>query len=195
MKRLVSVVFVTVFSISCGVPTAAQEASWDELKGRIQPLWRQGRYSEAISVAREALRVAEETFGPEHTNVAMSLEFLAALYDAQGRYADAEPLNRRALAIFETSLNPADATTPGVLASALQSLAIAYVRQGKYEDAEPLHKRVVAIMQDALGPDHPDVAMALDNYALLLRKLGKVQEAQSMEVRSRQIREGSQTRQ
>jgi tetratricopeptide (TPR) repeat protein len=36
--------------------------------------------------------------GPEHPDVAQSLNGLAVLYYQQGRYADAEPLYRRALA-------------------------------------------------------------------------------------------------
>ncbi len=37
--------------------------------------------------------------GPEHPNVATSLNNLAEFYRAQGRYADAEPLHKRALSI------------------------------------------------------------------------------------------------
>jgi tetratricopeptide (TPR) repeat protein len=37
--------------------------------------------------------------GPEHPDVAQSLNNLALLYGAQGKYSQAEPLYKRALAI------------------------------------------------------------------------------------------------
>ena len=49
---------------------------------------------------------SEKALGPEHPDVANSLNNLAALYQAQGRYAEAEPLYKRALAISEKALGP-----------------------------------------------------------------------------------------
>ena len=43
-------------------------------------LEKQGRYSEAAEVAEEALAVAEKTLGPEHPDVAASLNNLAGIY-------------------------------------------------------------------------------------------------------------------
>jgi CHAT domain-containing protein len=40
-----------------------------------------------------------------------------------------------------------------------------YNDQGRYADAEPLYKRSLAIREKALGPDHPDVALTLNNLA------------------------------
>jgi hypothetical protein len=39
--------------------------------------------------------------------------------------------------------------------------------QGRYGAAERLNKRPLAIHEKALGPDHPDVAVALSNLAVL----------------------------
>ena len=44
--------------------------------------------------------------GPEHPDVARSLNNLAGLYRAQGQYAKAEPLYQRALGIREKALVP-----------------------------------------------------------------------------------------
>ena len=41
----------------------------------------------------------EKALGPDHPDVAQSLNNLADLYSAQGRHADAEPLYKRALAL------------------------------------------------------------------------------------------------
>ena len=48
----------------------------------------------------------EKALGPDHPDVAESLNNLAVLYDDQGRYADAEPLYKRSLAIREKALGP-----------------------------------------------------------------------------------------
>ena len=69
----------------------------------------QGRYAEAEALHKRALAIREKALGPDHADVALSLNNLAALYVAQGRYAEAEPLYKRSLAIQEKALAP---TTP-----------------------------------------------------------------------------------
>ena len=46
----------------------------------------QGRYGEAEPLYQRALKIREKVLGPEHPDVAHSLNNLAALYHAQGRY-------------------------------------------------------------------------------------------------------------
>ena len=55
-------------------------------------------------------------------------------------------------------------------------------------DAEPLYKRALAIREKALGPEHPKVAKALLNYAVLLRATGRSDEAAKLEARAKAIR-------
>ena len=43
------------------------------------------------------------------------------------------------------------------------------VFQGRLDEAGPLFERSLAILEKVLGPDHPDVAMALNNRATLLQ--------------------------
>jgi hypothetical protein len=44
--------------------------------------------------------------------------------------------------------------------------------QGKLDEAEPLIRRDLAISEKALSPDHPDVAITLNNLASLLKVRG-----------------------
>ena len=60
-----------------------------------------GRYAEAQTFFEKALAIREKALGPEHPDVAASLNNLAELYRAQGQYAKAEPLYQRALASGE----------------------------------------------------------------------------------------------
>ena len=41
--------------------------------------------------------------------------------------------------------------------------------QGRLDEAGPLYVRSLAIWEKVLGPDHPDVATALNNQAMLLQ--------------------------
>ena len=58
------------------------------------------------SRSKRSLAIQEKALGPNHPDVAMSLNNLAVLYGDQGRYADAEPLYKRSLAIKEKALGP-----------------------------------------------------------------------------------------
>jgi hypothetical protein len=51
-----------------------------------------------------------------------------------------------------------------------------------------LYKRSLAIWEKALGPEHPNVAICLENYAVLLNKMGRGAEAEPLEARARAIR-------
>jgi CHAT domain-containing protein/Tfp pilus assembly protein PilF len=170
---------------SCVVPLAAQEERWNQLNVQVVQFFQQGKYTEAIPLAQESVQVAEATFGPEHPNVARSLNNLAALYDDQGRYADAEPLYKHALAIREKALGP---DHPRV-ATSLNNLAELYREQGRYAEAEPLFKRALAIREKAFGPDHPDVATSLNDLAALRDDQGRYADAEPLYKRALAIRE------
>jgi hypothetical protein len=58
---------------------------------QIAELSRAGKYSEAIPLAQRLLADLEKTVGPDHRDVAASLNNLALLYGSQGRDAEAEP--------------------------------------------------------------------------------------------------------
>jgi tetratricopeptide (TPR) repeat protein len=129
-----------------------------------------------VPLYEQVERDLEAELGPEHLDVATSLNNLAALLDDQGRYAEAEPLYRRALTIREKALGPEH---PDV-AESLDDLALLLKEQGRYAEAEPLFRRALAIDEKALGPEHPDLATDLNNLAELLRAQGKYAEAEPL---------------
>ena len=135
-----------------------------------------GQYVDAQTPLEHTLSLREKILGPEHSDVATSLNNLAALYYAQGRYADAEPLYQRALAIREKVFGPEH---PDV-ATSLNNLAMLYRAQGRYAEAEPLYQRALAIWEKVLGPEHPDVATSLNNLALLYYTQGRYAEAEPL---------------
>ena len=140
MKRLVTALLLFLLAFGTGVPASAQGIEWKSLNDEVNSLYRQGHYDRAIVVAKKALQVAEQAGGPDHPDVAQSLNNLAELYQTQGQYAQAEPLYKRSLAIWK-ALGP---DHPDV-ATSLNNLAVLYDTQGQYAQAEPLYKRALAI--------------------------------------------------
>ena len=67
----------------------------DELDSKVSKLYQQGKYSDAIKVAKEALEVAKRTFGPDHPDVATVLENVSELYKKIGKEDEAERLEER----------------------------------------------------------------------------------------------------
>jgi tetratricopeptide (TPR) repeat protein len=69
-------------------------------------LWTTGHYAEAEPLYRRSMAIREKTLGPDHPDVATSLNNLAGLLRTTGRYADAEPLYQRSLRIAQHASDP-----------------------------------------------------------------------------------------
>ena len=178
---------------SHGLAAAELVTSWrfdsraaGDLLGKLGSyLYDRGLYEEAEPLYQRSLAISEKALGPDHPEVAATLNNLAGLYRSQGRYEEAEPLYQRDLAISEKALGP---DHPSV-ATTLNNLAGLYRSQGRYEEAEPLYQRDLAISEKALGPDHPSVAITLNNLAGLHRSQGRYEEAEPLYQRSLAIKE------
>jgi tetratricopeptide (TPR) repeat protein len=127
-----------------------------ELIKRADALYEARRYVDAELLYKRSLAIREKVFGPNHPDVAISLNQLGVLYDTQSRYDDAEQLFKRSLAIREKTLGP---NHPDV-AESLNALALLYTDQGRHDDAEQLFKRSLAIREKTFGPNDRDVAEA-----------------------------------
>ncbi len=147
-------------------------------------LKKRARYAEAESLYRRALAIGEKTLGPNHPEVAIAVNNLAALLKATNRLAEAEPLMRRTLAIWEKGFGP---DHPQV-ATGLNNLALLQQATNRLAEAEPLMRRALEIDQKS-GPDHPSVARDLINLAQLLRVTNRLAEAEPLMRRALAIDE------
>jgi tetratricopeptide (TPR) repeat protein len=95
------------------------------------------RYSDAEQLASQALAIAEDRLGPDHPQVALILDNLAAANSEQGRFSEAEPLYRRAIAIQQKSL----AANHPDLASTLIDYAALLRKTGRKKQASNLETR------------------------------------------------------
>jgi hypothetical protein len=145
---------------------------WRNLDARIVALYQQGWYAEAVNLAEEALKFAEETFGAGHVNVAESLNKLALILYAQAREVEAAMTEQR------LSDRNSDKRPAGYVPSArsLHRLVLGQLAKQKYAHAQGLWNRALTIKKGALGDRHPEVLEIKGNIVDLSDAQGKVLE-------------------
>jgi nucleoside phosphorylase len=155
-------------------------------------LYRTGLYlgrhttdAEVERIAQQSLIIREQQLGPEHPDVAISLNNLAYVYCMRAEYEKAEPLYRRALNIQEQQLGSEHLD----VARSLNNLADLYSNQRKYEKAEPLYRRALNIQEQQLGSEHLDVARSLKYLAVLYSNQRKYEKAEPLFQRVLNIQE------
>ena len=89
---------------AAGEGTPQEEAQ--RLNQQAVELYQAGQYQKALPLVQRALEINEKALGPEHPDLAVSLNNLAGLYQAMGAYDKALPLYQRALTIREKALGP-----------------------------------------------------------------------------------------
>lgn len=150
VRVLTMMLWMALPLVSLAVAAQDPEIRLRELVNQVFALHAQGRNSEAVDIAKEALRIAEKMCGPEHPNVAISLNNLAYLYDCQGQYAISESLYKRALKILEESLGP-DHFRVGIV---LNNMAACFRQTGRKQEAERLENLATQIQ--SRSEDHEE---------------------------------------
>lgn len=134
-----------------------------------------GNYPQAQVIYERILVHRLNQLGPNDPALVMDLNNLGAVLVAQEKFNQAEPFLRRALTILEKT-----AGGQSKIADALSLLSTIYGKQDKIQECEPLLKRSLEIRRATLSPEHPEVAHSLAEYAKILKKLGREEEAESM---------------
>ncbi len=161
-----------------GEPTA--EDLIDALNRTTIGFYQDGQYTQAETVAREALALAERELGQEHQITLTVLNNLAGLHLEHGHYDEAEPLYLRAIGSSERILGQ---DHPNTLHS-VNGLANLYHAQGRHDEAKRLHLRVLEARERVLGQDHPDTLGSVNNLAELYRAQGRYDEAEPLYLRA-----------
>jgi serine/threonine-protein kinase len=139
-------------------------------------LRRQGRLAEAIAADKDALSVAERSFGPDHHTTGYAMIHLADhVADIEQDHAAAERLYRRGLEVMTRHFGD-DSTR---LLHGLNSLARLLGSRGD-DEAEIHYRRALGISQSATGPEHPRVADQLAKLAGELARQGRLSEAETL---------------
>jgi tetratricopeptide (TPR) repeat protein len=141
----------------------------------------------AVAGALQALRVLRVTLkrGRAHPAMAIYLDDLARLHEAQGDFTRAQRDFGRVLAIREQTLGPDHVD----IARSLSSLARVLQARGDLAGARPLLERALAICEKALGSDHAGTMRNLDELARLHEAQGDLAMARPLFERVVSIRE------
>jgi CHAT domain-containing protein/Tfp pilus assembly protein PilF len=135
-----------------------------------------GHYAEAIPLAERVLVIREGVLGPNHPDVAVTLNSLAVLYKDTSDFARAESLFRRSLSIDEKVFgkdHPNLAITYG-------NLATLYFDTGDYGQSELLMKKALELREKSFTRNHPDVALSLHNLARIYQAKGDYARAEQL---------------
>ena len=143
MKTFLKILFMVILATSFTLTADAQQEKYNKLNKKLATLYKSGRNLEAIEVAKQALQVAEETFGKKHPYVSASLNNLALLYIAEGQYEKAEGLYERSLKIAEEHLGKDNPQ----LVNILQNMVKCNEKLGKIDKAERLEARLDRIQE------------------------------------------------
>jgi tetratricopeptide (TPR) repeat protein len=135
---------------------------------------REGRYQEALPVARRALAVLEATLGPHHPFVGTGCTNLGAVLASLRRFPEALEQHRRALAIQEAALGPRH---PEV-ALTLANIAAATASLGRHDESLAASERAIAISAGMPSP-HEYVASFYQGLGNVQRTLRRFPEARS----------------
>jgi eukaryotic-like serine/threonine-protein kinase len=136
-----------------------------------------GLNDRALPLLQESLALRTRLYGPEHPQVAESLEALGTLTAARGDFDGAEALHRRALEMRRKLLGPDD---PAV-AESMSSLATDLFSKAKYDQAEPLFREALDINRRHFGDNHEEVATNLANLGFLEKQKGHLKEAEALD--------------
>ncbi|HEV7475712.1 MAG TPA: tetratricopeptide repeat protein, partial [Pyrinomonadaceae bacterium] len=131
-----------------------------QLSLTVVKLFKEGKYDEALPLAKRALALREAALGPDHEIVQGSLLNLAELYTVLKKYGEAQKILERLLQTHEQKVGPEDAGA----AIFLDKLAFLTYAQRDFKKAEANYKRALAIREKSFGPNSAEFASSL--YAL-----------------------------
>eukprot|EP01105_Mastigella_eilhardi_P028055 TRINITY_DN900_c0_g1_i10.p1 TRINITY_DN900_c0_g1~~TRINITY_DN900_c0_g1_i10.p1 ORF type:complete len:1319 (+),score=247.71 TRINITY_DN900_c0_g1_i10:561-3959(+) len=134
-------------------------------------------YDTALDLYQQCLSIRIEVLGKDHPDTAQSMNNVAAILVDKGMHGEAEHMYKDALAITEAKFGP----THQNVCQTLLKLANLHQRQKKsLSKIEPLYVRSLAILKQHYGEVHPDVALCLNDYAVLKFNAGKTAEAEAL---------------
>ncbi len=121
-----------------------------------------GENDRALELTTDALARRRALLGPDHPDVARSLDYLATLRQNRGDYAEAETLFVAALDLRRRVLGEEHAET----AESYNNLGVLFNVQGQYGRGRPLIEEGLRRRRQLLGPRHLEVAQSLNNLAV-----------------------------
>ncbi len=145
----------------------------------------EGDYEQSLANHQRALALREKTLGPDHLELAGSLQSLATTYTALGRREEALACYERALKLLEGAFG---FEHPRVSSVAV-GLATAQSSVGRHEEALALFRRAARVNERIFGPDSTSLGPTLNGLAGELVKTGNLDEALDTQERALSLME------
>jgi eukaryotic-like serine/threonine-protein kinase len=130
----------------------------------------------ALEMTERAHETRLSLLGPDHPDVARSLDYLGTIYQGQGEYARADSLFVAAIDVRRRALGTRHVET----AESINNLGVLYAIQGLYDQGRPLIQEGLNLRRELLGPRHLEVAQSLNNLAVAIWAEGDAAGADSL---------------
>jgi serine/threonine-protein kinase len=133
----------------------------------------QDRATEAAPLLQRALAIRERVFGPDHPQVASTLNDLGTIALQQGRLDDAEADYRRMIAIYQRVFGGAH----WLIGTAQSNLASVRMARKDLPGAEALYRQALAEFSASQGPRHTNTGIAHVKLGRALLRQGRFRDA------------------
>jgi TonB family protein len=166
---LVKPTFVTILFLLLFPQQSAPESP--ELKEAtvlttsVEKLAKEGKFNEALPLAKRALEIRDRLLPPNDPLIATSVSYLADLYTAKRDFGAARTALQRLLQMQQERGGPKDA----YLARTVERLALVYLSEGNLGKAEEEYKRALQLREKQSGVDSLQVAQTLEGLATVYR--------------------------
>jgi Tfp pilus assembly protein PilF len=162
------------------------EANWGMNDPQLAPalnilagIYRDLRQLDEATIALERALAMQQSVGNREHMMGSILNNVGDVALLRRRYPEADKWFAEALQVFEKIYGPEHVEVGKVL----NNLAESSYHQNRHIEAEAYFRRALAICDRSLPGDHPQTLQALVNYARLLRKTGRKQDASRLEKR------------
>lgn len=149
-----SLVFATNLNAS-QEPPELQEAA--KLTVSVVRLFQDGKYDDALKLAKRALEIREKLLPRSDPRVALSLGYVGDLYFLKADYKDAREAFQRLLQINEERFGPEDP----IVANTLDRIGDTYFQERKTDEAEAAYQRALAVREKSYGASSPQVGRSM----------------------------------
>ena len=143
----------------------------------------QGKYSEAIPLFSRALTIYKKAYGDNNLAVLDCKLNLANAYSHSAQSKDAEKLYLEALVTSQALAGPGRLIT----AKIYNRLGYFYYLQSRFAEAEAIYAKALVASEDAYGPNSRLLGACCEDYARVMKALGKSGDASALEGRAKQI--------
>jgi tetratricopeptide (TPR) repeat protein len=135
--------------------------------------------AKAAPFYEQALAIRQRALGSTHAKSVLTLDLLASLYFREAQYSKAEPLFVQLIQLKQRELGSGHSDVLNLR----WKLAVIYSEQGKYPDAISIYESMIPQLEEHFGPTNRIVLQALISYADVLKRGGRLKQAEEVKKR------------